>query len=180
MRRPVPRLTLVCIALVASVALTSSGCASSWPSIRLEGDPADLALLVGRWSGSYTSDRPFEPGGSIVFILKEGENTAQGEVLMTRRGAIRPFAPYGPGTPGLAVHRQTQGLPIAFVRTDDGYVSGELESYWDFDRHCDAATTFRGRVRGNVVDGTYKTSYRGYYRADTGRWRVVRISERSR
>jgi hypothetical protein len=33
--------------------------------------------------------------------------------------------------------------------------------YWDFDRECEARTVFHGSIRGNVIQGTYETTFRG-------------------
>lgn len=163
------------LGLALAIALVATACAARLPSIRLEGTPENLARLVGDWAGEYKSDTPGEAGGSIFFRLEAGEAHASGDVLMMRRGARTPYEPYdlerGPGR-SLGV----QSLAIDFVRARDGSVTGELEPYWDFDRACEARTIFRGAIRGNRIEGTYETTFKGPYRERSGKWRVVRAA----
>ena len=159
--------------LALAIALAAVGCAARLPSIDLEGSPKDLRRLVGNWTGEYISDTAGEPGGSIMFRLKAGEAQAAGDVLMTRRGARIPYEPYEPER-GTGRSLGAQSLAIHFVRSGDGFVSGELDPYWDFDRACEARTVFHGSVRGRIIEGTYETTFRGPYQRRTGKWRVVR------
>lgn len=161
------------IGLALAIALAAAGCAARLPSVRLEGAPENLKALAGNWTGEYISDTAGEAGGSIMFRLKAGEASAEGDVLMTRRGSRTPYEPYDPER-GIGRSLGAQSLAIQFVRAGDGYVSGELDPYWDFDRACEARTVFRGSVRGRIIEGTYETTFRGPYQRRTGKWRVVR------
>lgn len=157
-----------------ALALAATACASRLPPIQLEGAPADVAQLVGNWAGEYISDTAFEPSGSILFSLQAGEKHAYGDVLMTRRGADRAYERYDPEHPTGRSVGLAQRLPILIVRTKDGYVTGELDPYWDFDRECEAHTAFRGRIRGNVIKGTYETRFEGPFLRRTGQWQVAK------
>ena len=156
------------ILLLAAVA-----CAPRLPPVALEGSSADLAQLVGEWSGDYVSDATTKAGGSIAFTLMGTEEIAYGDVLMIRRGALRPFGRFDPDRPVLP-NASLQSLTILVVRAHDGFLTGELDPYWDPDRECRAVTVFTGRIRGNTIVGTYETTYRGPFARQTGTWRVVR------
>ena len=159
--------------LALAIAFAAVGCAARLPSIGLEGRPEDLARLVGSWSGEYVSDTAGEAGGSIYFRLEAGKEHANGDVLMMRRGARTPYEPFDQERHS-ARSLGAQSLAIDFVTARDGFVTGELEPYWDFDRACEANTVFRGSVRGRRIEGTYETTFKGPYQRRTGKWRVVR------
>lgn len=161
-------------AFTLAFAVAATACAARLPAIQLEGAPADLAQLVGNWAGEYVSDTAFEPDGSILFNLQAGEARAFGDVLMTRRGATHAYERYDPEHPTGRSVGVAQRLTIFIVRTKDGYVTGELDPYWDFDRECQAHTVFRGRIRGNAIKGTYETRFEGPFLRRTGQWQVVR------
>jgi hypothetical protein len=64
--------------VMAVVVALSSACAYVSPPIRLDGRPADLDALVGKWSGAYSGDGPQRRRGSISFTLVAGEDHAHG------------------------------------------------------------------------------------------------------
>jgi hypothetical protein len=161
-------------AAALALAFASAACAARLPSIRLEGAPDDLTQLVGNWSGEYISDTSLERGGSIAFRLQAGEERAFGDVLMTRQGARHAYEPYDPEHVIVRSLGAAQSLAIRFVRARDGGLTGELDPYWDLDRECEARTVFHGTIRGNVIQGTYETTFRGAHQRRTGKWRVVK------
>jgi hypothetical protein len=161
-------------ALALALTLASTACAATLPSIRLEGHPDDLTQLVGNWSGEYISDVTLHRGGSILFRLQAGDERAYGDVLMTRQGATHAYEPYDPEHGIVRSLGPAQSLAIRFVKARDGGLTGELDPYWDFDRACEARTIFHGSIRGEVIEGTYETTFRGPYQRRTGTWRVVR------
>ena len=154
--------------------LASTGCAGQLPEVQLAGAPRDLAQLVGDWSGEYVSDFANEPGGSIMFSLEAVGQRAGGQVIMKRQGADRAFARYDPERSAIWSLGAPQSLTILMVRAEDGTLTGELDPYWDFDYACQAYTIFRGEIRGNVIQGTYETTLRGFFTRRTGKWRVTR------
>jgi hypothetical protein len=48
-------------------------------------------------------------------------------------------------------------LTIRFVAVEGGYVTGELAAYREPRCECPAATAFRGRARGDVIEGSFTT-----------------------
>ena len=164
----------VLIAIGLGPPLGVSGCAGKLPPVAIQGNRSDIHLLVGEWTGKYVNDNSLEPGGSISFRLREGEQQAYGDVLMTRRGARRPFERVDPDRSARRFISPAQSLSIRFVRTLDGVLTGELDPYWDFERECQAVTVFLGFIEGNVIQGTYETSYRGPFARQRGTWRVTR------
>ncbi|NIP81707.1 MAG: hypothetical protein GWM90_21815, partial [Gemmatimonadetes bacterium] len=50
-------------------------------------------------------------------------------------------------------------LTITFVRSAGGTVFGRLDPYNDPVCGCEMRTTFTGRVKGNLVEGTYTSEH---------------------
>jgi hypothetical protein len=133
-------------------------------------EPADMKALAGEWYGEY-SNAGTGRNGAIRMTLVQGENTAHGDVLMF------------PGQPGGEERRENQipgegrgaqPLSISFIAIAGGQVSGTLDPYRDPDCSCMVSTTFTGRRRGDVIEGTFVTKGGPTYLAQEGRWRVDR------
>jgi hypothetical protein len=140
------------------------------PAVPVAGEAADLAALAGEWSGSYSSAATGR-SGLIHFRLTAEDGFAQGEVTMIPAGSVPRLE---------AANRAPQAAPeqltIHFVAVAGDLVSGTIEPYRDPDCGCILSTTFQGRLRGGVIDGTF-VSYGG--RANMpqrGEWRVERKS----
>lgn len=152
--------------LVAAIA-----CASTPETVPLVGTASDVSSLVGEWSGEYDGGASGR-SGSIVFVLRSAADTAHGDVMMIPRA-------FGETASADARHgqlqlRSGQVLKIAFVRVANGEVSGTLDPYTDPDCNCSVQTTFRGRLIGNTIEGTFVTRGSQLPREHTGRWRVTR------
>ena len=93
---------------------------------------------------------------------------------MVPRGANQPVAAWR--EPGHQASRA--GLPevlsIRFVAAERGEVSGALDPYFDPDCRCKALTRFRGRQRGDVIEGTYTLYAEGSPVPVHGTWTVRR------
>lgn len=134
----------------------------------------DLSVLVGEWSGEYTS---VDTGrdGRIRFSLTADGDAAHGDVLMFPTGAEADGnAGYEaqPSSGGLGA--QTLTIRFVRVRPEDETVTGTLEPYLDPDCDCMVTTTFTGRVSRDSIEGTFETRGGPEYRTTTGRWRVDR------
>lgn len=167
------------LGLAVGTFLAASACALNLPPVRVDGSPAALARLVGEWVGEYTSDEMDGRSGSIVFILDAGQNFARGDVLMTPKGSRGPYQRRDPDDPvtGRTLAVAAESLTILFVRAEDGTLYGELDPYWDPDRHCEARTMFQGVLAGNAIRGTYQTTFASPHSKVTGRWRVTRLTD---
>src|SRR5688572_5837482 len=72
------------------------GCASSDPArVPIVGNPAELALLTGEWSGRYDSAATGRTG-SIVFHLP-GDGSGHGDIVMMPFPRIHQSRPEGCG-----------------------------------------------------------------------------------
>ncbi len=167
--------------MIRPVALTavmlSVGCTYVPPPIPLVATPGDAEVLAGRWLGEYEGEGVTPRGGRISFELIAGEDHAHGEVLMIPTGANRPYERYRDGEPpstGREAPAPPEPLRVRFVRAVNGDVNGALDTYWDPDRQCQVWTTFRGRIRGDTIDGTFASTYSRPLAETKGRWRVVR------
>jgi len=158
------------------VTALSVACGYVLPAIRLTGRAADLEALVGEWSGHYESDAPYARSGTIWFKLAAGEDHAHGDVRMVPEGFTRGYERYrgGPGPAGHEFPPASESLAIRFVRAENNQVNGVLEPYWDPDRECQARTSFRGRIEGKTIVGTFVSIYARPLPETTGVWKVTR------
>lgn len=143
--------------------------ACSWnpEPVPIAASPSQLERLAGRWAGEFSGDESGR-SGSILFDIEAGRDTAHGDVLML------PCAWRTPETvPG--VPPEPRLLRIAFVAVDDGRVRGTLEVYRDPVCGCPLETTFTGRIRGDVIEGTYSSVHLDCGTTQSGRWRVERV-----
>ena len=161
---------LIGLVLLAGLA----GCAGKSPPVPVQASPADIGLLAGRWEGEYSSNETGR-GGSIVFTLTAGRDTAEGDVLMIPAGSNQPIMREGIGQPPAAPPGAIPSvLSIRFVEYRGGQVSGALDPYRAPDCNCIVSTSFIGTVTGDVIKGTFTT--RGGQRdvPITGEWEVRR------
>lgn len=147
-----------------------AGCASAPRSFPVAGETNTLA---GVWQGEFTGAAGGRDG-TIHFELKAGQDSAYGDVLMVsetwERGTLRPTEYPAPPveTPEL--------LGVRFVQVSQNQVRGKLVPYHDPACDCMVSTVFEGTIKGDRIEGTYRT----YYSTDaipfTGKWKVKRVS----
>ena len=153
--------------------LTACSAAPQTP-VPLVGPAGDVAALAGHWEGAYSSAATGR-SGSISFALTASGDSAFGDVVMIPRGFGRQLqawnnaaAPAGAATPRSAV------LTINFVRVAQGRVTGTLAPYADPETGVQLFTAFEGRLRGEVIEGTYTTRAARGVDSQTGEWQVIR------
>lgn len=144
-----------------------AGCAAPGSPVPVRGETAHLD---GRWVGQYHSDLSGR-SGSIVFTLAAGQDTARGDVIMIP--ASRGNVATAPGEGW-----RSEVLTIEFVEIRNGEVSGRLDPYRDPECGCLVTTVFTGRLRGEVLEGTFRTYHRADEHVVEGRWRVERAGDR--
>ena len=155
------------------IALVLAGCSTAPAPVPVVGTPADLGALAGEWGGAYqgqTSGR----SGSIVFKLAAGADTAYGDVVMIAHQRRESRLPVQDPSAGLPIARTPEVLSIAFVRAAGGGVSGRLIPYRDPECDCLVDTRFEGRLRGNVIEGTFWSRHIERGEIQTGTWKVTR------
>ena len=142
--------------------------------VPLTGSPADVAALIGRWDGSYSSAATGR-SGSISFTLAASGDTAYGDVIMIPRGFGRPLQASGHGTsPGDPPAARSTVLTIRFVRVAQGRVNGTLAPYADPETGGQLFTTFEGHLQGEAIEGTFTTRSAEGTGAQAGQWKVTR------
>lgn len=150
-----------------------AACSSNPQPIPLSGAPADIQSLEGEWVGEYHSYDQSGRSGTILFRLEAGQDTAIGDVLMHISG--RETAEMMPITTNpWANVSPDQILTVTFVRAAGGTVHGRLDTYNDPVCGCEIRTVFTGRLKGNLIEGTYTSEHLNGADHTTGRWRVVR------
>jgi hypothetical protein len=162
--------------VLVAAALWCGACAPVINKTPVSGMQTDVSRLVGEWQGDYNSA---ESGrrGLITFRLRAGADTAQGDVIMQSRNEADPSAPDATMIPWDALRATQQALSIHFVFVTADEVSGVLDSYRDPDCGCTLRTTFVGTLRGDTIEGTYRSEGSGIgHNPQTGRWRVKRFT----
>ncbi|UCE22280.1 MAG: hypothetical protein JSV46_08760 [Candidatus Aminicenantes bacterium] len=162
--------------IVFLCALLNWSCSSIIQPVSLKGEEADLALLTGEWKGEYYS-KALGRGGSIEFKLIAGENSASGEVIMIPRGSQMPFQPISQTGEPRPAARSLEVLKINFVQISRGRVSGKLDPYWDPDNKVTLLTFFDGVLRGDIIEGTFRSRREESGFFYHGQWKVTRISK---
>jgi hypothetical protein len=154
------------------VVMLAAGCAYNPPVVPLEARPAEIEKLAGSWNGAYDGDTSGR-SGSIEFSLVAGEDHAHGDVLMIPSHSQRPYRSWRDGEP-FREAEMSEVLTIRFVTVENGEITGELDPYRDPECDCRALTRFQGRLRGNVIEGTFTTSTTRAGGLAHGTWKVRR------
>ena len=156
------------------VALSTLAACSTAPQtpVPLVGSARDVAALAGVWEGGYSSGATGR-GGSISFTLTANGDSAFGDVVMIPRGLGRALQPVDRPAAGAPAPRAAV-LTINFVRVTGARVAGTLAPYADPETGARLFTTFEGDVRGDVIEGTYRTRAADVTDEQTGQWKVTR------
>jgi hypothetical protein len=150
-------------------------CATARPGCPVTGDVETVSRLAGEWRGTYTGEDGRE--GRISFRLDAGSDTARGEVFIAPRTTVTDADANRTATD---FHASTLvEIPaIRFIQASGGELEGMLEPYRDPNCGCVIRTTFRGRLKGNVIEGTFASEGSGFFHMPTsGTWRVTRKPE---
>ena len=143
--------------LVGTLAL-SVACALNPAPVPVSGAAADLDALVGDWTGEYRSPETGR-SGSILFTLEAGRDTAHGDIVMVSREAGMTFE--DATRQADARRAMNQVLTIRFVGVSGSTVSGTIDPYPSPDCSCQLVTVFRGELKGNRIEGTFRTHHGG-------------------
>lgn len=157
---------------MSALAATMAACALNPAPVPVAGAAEDLEALTGQWSGEYHSQETGRTG-SILFRLDAGTDTAHGDVVMVPREAL---GAHNEGMNPPAVRSHTQVLAIQFVRVAGNQVAGTVGPYPSPDCECQLLTTFRGRLGGDRIEGTFMVHHSGHeMAAQKGTWWVTRV-----
>jgi hypothetical protein len=162
--------------VMAALGAIVGACATVPSPVPVVGAGADLDRLTGEWGGENQGQSSGR-SGSIVFKLAAGADTAYGDVVMIPRERRESRLPVQDPSIGLPVPRTPEVLTIAFVRATDGGLSGRLTPYRDPDCGCTLLTRFQGRIRGDVIEGTFTSTPQEGGATQSGTWKVTRKKE---
>jgi hypothetical protein len=157
----------------------AAGCVGSTPSARVQAEPPGADRLAGQWSGTYVVESGPGTGGTLSFTLQSRDaDIAAGPVVLKPEGAPGPYVPAGAGDPTLASAASASGSPLAIrlVAASDGLFYGDIDLYRDVVRRTDATMTLRGKVEGDAIRGTFRTTYADGSAQTEGRWTVTRLT----
>ena len=167
-------------ATVAAISLLAVGFGWRRTPVPVYSETGSTALLVGTWSGEYSS-RETGRSGSITFEMASEKDTAYCDVVMVPKVHTFQIATHDrPDVQIAKTEANTPPLKIRFIRLGDGRVSGTLDPYTDPDCSCRVVTTFEGRITSaNTIEGTYITRGAGVNQSSTGQWKVKRQVNRA-
>ena len=160
------------VPVVLAALMAACAAAPPPPPVSVDASPKDLNAMAGDWSGDYFSGATGRTG-SIRFSLNAEEGALYGTVLMFPQGKSSEMEPANRRS---ETPRGGQPLSIRFIMIEDGMVSGTLEPYKDPDCDCFLSTTFTGRVRGDVIQGSFVSHGGPGHGTQDGRWKVTRKS----
>jgi hypothetical protein len=132
--------------------------------------PTDLSQLAGEWVGEYSNSSTGREG-ILAFRLEAASDSAWGQAWMTSREW---------GDPDVALPRDlpasnlVPALSLRFARADRVFIRGQIEVYLDPEMEWPMVMTFTGRVRGDVMQGTYIKEDPNAGRWSAGIWKVER------
>jgi hypothetical protein len=142
--------------LAALGALLVAACAANPTPVLVVGTPSETSRLAGAWEGQCASVET-ERSGSISVSLREGADTAFGDVVMVPR-AVAP-SPSDPRGAIPIAPQVPQVLKISFVRAAINVVNGTLDPYKSPDCGCMLHTLFQGTIEGDRISGTFTTRH---------------------
>ncbi|HWA14908.1 MAG TPA: hypothetical protein VG817_00645 [Gemmatimonadales bacterium] len=149
-------------------------CHQAMPTVTVQGDPGWIAAMVGRWEGTYESEKTGREG-TLQFELAGVGDTARGEILMLPAWSDEPFQGSNRGEPREPRPlRSPTVIPIRFVKIEGGQVLGQLDPYLDPDCRCKVTTSFIGSVDGEDVQGIFAIRGMSAWLA-FGEWRAHRV-----
>lgn len=162
-------------AVLMTLAVILAACSSAPPPppVSVDANPKDLNAMAGNWSGDYFSGATGRTG-SIRFSLNAEQGALYGTVLMFPQGRSSAMEPANRQASPSQAPRGGQPLSVRFIMIEDGVVSGTLEPYKDPDCDCFLSTTFTGRVRGDVIEGSFVSHGGPGHGIQDGRWKVTR------
>jgi hypothetical protein len=158
------------VIVIGVAATVVAGCASAPRSFPVAGESE---LLAGVWQGEFSGAKAGR-SGTIHFELKAGQDSAYGDVLMipeTWEHGNRPPTEY-PAPPV----ETPELVGIRFVRVSQGEVRGTLSPYHDAACDCMVSTIFDGSIKGDRIEGSYRTFYSPGGIESVGKWKVKRVS----
>jgi hypothetical protein len=164
-------------AVLALTALTA--CAWKRTPVPIISDTGSSALLVGTWSGAYSSAETGR-NGSITFEMASEKDTAFCDVVMVPKfNALQGLRRDELGGQVVKPLPMAQPLKIRFIRLGEGRISGTLDPYLDPECGCSVKTTFEGTLTSaNTIAGTFITRGDGV-QTSTGTWKVNRQDGRA-
>lgn len=168
------------VTLAAALVLSTAGCSWRRTPVPVISDIGSTALLVGDWSGEYSS-RDTGRSGSITFAMASEKDTAYCDVVMVPKyQTLRVTTQDRPDIPAVRPEALAEPLKIRFIRLGDGRVSGTLDPYVDPECGCRVTTTFDGKFTdANTITGSYVTRGSGLLHPTSGEWKVKRQSLRA-
>jgi hypothetical protein len=157
--------------IAAVLPILASACTGTRPEQPVQ--PANLATLQGEWVGTYRADTPHGRSGALMFRLDATETLAQGCAIMRVGGGEATEAM--PLEGDLWGHVAPERLMLVTIgRGPEGTIRGKFEPYPDPVCGCSMNTTLEGRIRGNVLEGTYVMEHAHGGERASGTWRLVR------
>lgn len=149
--------------------LAATACAAPTPPagapVPVDGAPADLRTLAGRWTGEFLNERTGQRG-TISFELRAGRDTAH--ALVTVSGPL-PIEGCEPSAETAFV------LRLGRLGVSSGSIGGWLVPADRPGTGCVVEPWFEGRVEPDLLEGLYFSEPVEGASVRLGTWRVRRV-----
>jgi hypothetical protein len=152
------------LSILIAIMLTQFSCAA--PTIKITSDAMDMSLIAGEWDGEFSSQESGNSGKISLKLAKDGNN-ANGQVFM--KGRLGPIGLNGP-----LVSTYSRPLPIKFVHIEKNIIEGKVIPFKDLKNNVMIHTSFKGKIEGDVMEGTYISTIEKTEKSYTGTWKVTR------
>lgn len=166
--------------LALAIPAVLSACSWRRTPVPIVAESGSAALLVGAWTGDYTSKQTGR-SGTITFELASEKDTAFCDIVMIPK--VQSIQIVGERGDRAIVRPQASAEPlkIRFIRLGEGRISGTLEPYVDPDCGCRVTTTFDGKFSGpDTIEGTFFSRAPGGESVPSGgSWKVTRQKARA-
>lgn len=149
----------------------AAACSPVLVNVPVTGPAPAIRQLEGEWVGEY-SGGPAGREGGLVFKLVTGKKVASGDVWMNPRVA-------GVAACAGSAPTMTPAAPPLFIRfvwIEENVVTGTLDLYRDSETDNILMTTFRGRVNGDDIKGTFVTENKTTGQMSSGNWSAKRVA----
>lgn len=161
-------------AAFATLFATFAACSSVHTPVAVR-PGAGASAMAGVWMGTYGS-RDTGRSGDIYLALSARADSAVGEVVMNagNQPVIAEMQPDGTWRWRGRSASMPEVILIQFVEIQTGEIEGQLAPYLDPSCGCLVRTTFRGRVDGDRVSGTFHSEGEAPAHRAEGTWSAER------
>jgi hypothetical protein len=146
---------LIQLALILSLPLAAA-CTATTSQVNVRGQLKDRIQISGEWMGRFGA---IEEGkaGRMRLLLREGRNTGEASVKFAKTG-------------------KPETVKVTELQVKGSRVAGTLDPYRSKGCSCLVRTEFRGLIQGDIMDGTFVSTFEDKRKPVKGNWSMRRAA----